>query len=118
MAILETDEKILTVWLRGLDDTNYHPVDRGTSYYVSTTTGEKVTDYYLMSVGALGGNWHGFTWNPGLRRTEDYKRIAPFSAFIEPNDFAALTECRIGQRYYADGFRAATLPEQYCKHIG
>jgi len=119
MAILEADPKILTVWLRGGNDTNGHPVEMNKSYAIyDTELQNKITDYYLMSVNALGGNWHGFTWNPGLRRKSDYEIVKPFGQFIEPNDFAALTECRIGIKYFELGYRAAILPEKYCKHIG
>ena len=61
--------------------------------------------------------WHGYSWNPGLRRLSDYKLVAPFSKFIKPNDFAALTECRIGQRYFELGFRSVILLEGYVKII-
>jgi hypothetical protein len=118
LAILEADPKIITVWLRGLKDTNGHPVDPGSYCIWNTDLDKKVTDYYLMSTHALGGIWHGFSWNPGLRRMSDYDLIAPFSQFIREGDFAALTECRIGQKYFELGFRAAILPEAYVKHIG
>lgn len=111
LYILESLPKIITVWLRGTEDTNTHPVEPALFQLNNI-------DYRYMAVGALGGNWHGFTWNPGLRRLKDYKLIAPFSAYLHPGDFAALTECRIGQRYYQEGFRAVTLLPQYCKHIG
>jgi hypothetical protein len=111
LTILDTCPNVLTVWLRGLLDTNTHPVDD----LIYNTLG---VDFRLMSVNALGGSWHGFTWNPGLRRTIDYKNIGTFADFIYDNDFAALTECRIGQWYYERGFRAATLLNKYVKHIG
>lgn len=119
MAILEADPKIFTVWLRGLDDTNTHPVEMNPVYYIyDNETKQKVTDYYLMAMGALGGNWDGFTWNPGLRRLSDYELVKPFSQYIMPGDFNALTECRIGKEYTKLGFRAAILPDKYVKHIG
>lgn len=119
LAVLEANPKILTVWLRDMNDTNTHPVETDKTYSIYDTNLEnKITDYYLMGINALGGNWHGFTWNPGLRRLSDYNLIAPFSSFLQPGDFAALTECRIGQRYFELGYRAAILPEGYCKHIG
>jgi hypothetical protein len=118
MSILETDAKILTVWLRGPNDTNGQPVEMQSTYSIyNTELDRKITDYYLMST-HYQTFWHGFTWNPGLRRLADYKSIAPFSSFLQPGDFAALTECRIGQKYFDMGFRAAILPEQYVRHIG
>ena len=120
MAVMRANHKLFTVWLRELNDTNTHPVETDKTYCIYDTNLEhKITDYYLMATGALGGNWNGFTWNPGLRRLSDYKLVAPFSKYIEPGDFAALTECRIDNVYHKQyGFRAAILPEGYCQHIG
>jgi hypothetical protein len=111
LQILEEFPKILQVWLRGLQDTNTHPVE-------PTVYNLKNINYRYMATGALGGSWHGFSWNPGLRRLADYQLVAPFTGFIQPGDFNALTECRIGQAYYQKGFRAVTLLDKYCKHIG
>jgi hypothetical protein len=118
LMILESDPKILTVWLRHPSDTNGHPVDPTIYHLYNNVTKQYELVYQLMGVNALGNNWHGFTWNPGLRRLSDYKLVAPFSNFYQVGDFAALTECRIGIKYYELGFRAAILPEGYCKHIG
>lgn len=116
LGILEQRPEILTVWLRDHSDTNGHPIDdkiyHVQDYEMITTT------YQLMALNALGGNWHGYTWNPGLRRRKDYDIIKPFEQFIRPGDFAALTECRIGLEYLQRGFRAAILQNGYCKHIG
>ena len=111
LAILESNPKILQVWLREHYDTNTHPIDP--EIY-------KVGDimYQLMTLNALGGAWHGFTWNPGLRRLADYKLVAPFAQTIAEGDFNALTECHIGQKYFELGFRAAILMGGYVKHIG
>ena len=111
LLILEADKSILQVWLRGLTDTNGHPVEKG-DYVVNGVR------FRYMETLALGGNWHGFSWNPGLRRKADYDLVKPFEQFIKPNDFNALTECRIGQKYFDLGFRAVILLETYCKHIG
>ena len=118
LSILEIDDKILTIWLREHNDTNLMEIDKEIYSLYDYEKKEYGQSYQYISVNQHGGAWHGFTWNPGLRRLADYKLVAPFSSFIQPNDFAALTECRIGQRYYDLGFRAAILPEGYCKHIG
>lgn len=110
LAVLESDSKILQVWLRDVNDTNQHPVEK--KVYV---IGGVACRY--MSLGALGNNWFGFTWNPGLRRLRDYKLVAPFMSYYMDGDFAALTECRIGRRYYNLGFRAVILLDGYIKHI-
>jgi hypothetical protein len=116
LRILDQHPEILTVWLRHPDDTNGHPVEE--RRFAVHDTEMYTTVYQLMSLNALGGNWHGFTWNPGVRRLSDYELVKPFEQFIQPGDFAALTECRIGLKYLELGFRAAILPDGYCKHIG
>ena len=111
LAILEHDKKIMQVWLRELYDTNTHPIEPE----IYTLLNIK---YRYVQINALGGNWHGFTWNPGLRRLSDYKLVAPFSSIREDGDFNALTECHIGQKFFELGFRAVILEQGYIKHIG
>lgn len=110
LEVLEYNNDILQVWLRDHNDTNNHTIEP--QIYKSGNT-----KFQLMSKGALGGNWDGFSWNPGLRRLSDYKLIAPFSQFIEEGDFNALTECRIGQQYRKWDFRAAILMQGFVKHM-
>lgn len=109
LEILEHNKDILQVWLRDHNDTNTHPIEP--QIYKSGNT-----KFQLMAIGALGGAWDGFSWNPGLRRLSDYKLIAPFSQYIQEGDFNALTECRIGQQYRQWNFRAAILMQGYVKH--
>ncbi len=107
--ILEADENIITVWLRGLIDNNGHPHDE--PIYTA-----KATQYYLLSK-FYQGIWHGFTWNPGLRRLSDYDLIKPFSKYDSGNG-AAIAECHVGMEYEKHGFRGATLLDDYVNHIG
>jgi len=107
--VLEADEKIITVWLRERHDTNGHPHDE--QVYTA-----KKTQYYLLSK-VFQNIWHGFTWNPGLRRVSDYDLIKPFSQY-DFGDGAAIAECHVGQEYEKLGFRGAILTEGYVKHIG
>ena len=111
LIILENKPKILQVWLRAHYDTNTHPIEKE----LYEIHGVK---YQIMQVNAIGGAWHGFTLNPGLRRLEDYNLVAPFTQYLKDGDFNALTECRIGQKYFELGFRSAILTEGYIKHIG
>jgi hypothetical protein len=111
LTILENNSKILQVWLREHYDTNTHPIEPEI-YTV------KDVKYQLLATHAVGGYWHGFTWNPGLRRLADYKLVAPFSQTINEGDYNALTECHVGIKYFEMGFRAAILMEGYAKHIG
>jgi len=109
LDILEANEKIFTVWLRGHNDTNKHPID---SQIYST----RKNNYQYMSINFSG--WHGFTFNPGLRRLKDYKLIKPFASFLREERDAVYTEQRIGQAYFELGFRSAILPSGFVRHIG
>jgi hypothetical protein len=107
--VLEHDKNIMMVWLREVTDTNGQPVEQEV-HSVNETA------YRLVSQG-FQGIWHGFTWNPGLRRTEDYNKVKPFSQYGE-NHEAAIAECLVGQEYHKLGYRGAILTEGYVKHIG
>ena len=62
--------------------------------------------------------WFGFSLMPGLRRKVDYDRIKPFSSCKHSTDFPALSEWRIGMKYYELGYRTAFLQGEYCDNIG
>ena len=56
------------------------------------------------------GIWHGFSWNPGLRRHEDYKLIKPYKQYIN--------EQGVNKKMKELGYFAACLEDFYCIHIG
>jgi hypothetical protein len=103
--ILHTYPKILQVWLRAHDDTNGHPIVKLRPFNVPTMS----TDFA----------WKGFSWNPGLRRLSDWKRIGGYSKHIVGNN-SLRTERAIGELYCSLGYHAAILPEPggYVRHIG
>jgi GT2 family glycosyltransferase len=72
-----------------------------------TTNGTK---YHLYQLNYLN-MWHGFSWNPGLRKLIDYNIIGKSYKNIGQ-------EQHIGQFYKELGYRAACLEGQYAKHIG
>lgn len=110
IEILLTYPEVMQVWIRGYNDTNGHPV-----LNKDYKTGDVI--FRLLATGV--GGWGGFTWNPGLRRKSDYEKIGPFSN-IRPDlgKKSGYREMYIGQEFYKHGFRAAILPDSYCKHIG
>lgn len=65
--------------------------------------------YYEYQQNYLG-EWHGFSWNPGLRRLSDYKMIMPYTKYFN--------EQGVNNKMKDMGFKAACLDECYCKHIG
>ena len=105
--VLNSDEKIMTVWLRETTDTNGHPV-LPELHKVSDNS----IDYQLMMTNHKKGDksWHGFTFNPGLRRLADYQLIAPMS------DYPG--EMEVSDIYHQHGFKAAIFPEGFVEHIG
>jgi GT2 family glycosyltransferase len=108
LKILEHDKKVMIVWI--LHPPN-HPIEQEI-FKIDNI------EYRLVGVD-ISGSWHGFTWNPSLRRLADYKLVEPYSGFIQAGDFNALTECHIGIELYEKyGFRVASINDEYCKHIG
>lgn len=90
------DDRIIQCWLRGPHDTNGHPV----------TIGE---EYDILNYG-YQGIWHGFSFNPGVKRLEDYKLINSYSGIGREED--------IGKIYKDLGFYAISLKDRYVEHIG
>lgn len=108
--VLESDPKVFQVWIRSEYDTNNHPIEPGLK---RTKSGEK---YRLLRVNYLG-KWHGFSFNPGLRRKSDYVRYDTITKYEGKGNSGA--EQEIGQYYFKKGFRAAILPgEGFVRHIG
>lgn len=101
LEVLEQHPKIIQCWLRGINDTNGHPIIQynGLFSYMSTKY-----------------EWKGFSFNPAVRRLVDYtlyNDICPFN----PKD-PAHSEKIIGNYYHKKGFRACILNRAYVKHVG
>lgn len=104
MEVLEQDEKILMIWLAGLEKLNQHPVNWKIGYGV------------LSNAGNL---WSGTRFNPSLRRKADYDLIAPYSNHTVWNaEKPWKCEADISKVYHKLGFKGAILPDTYIKHIG
>lgn len=105
MEILESNEKIMMVWLKELEEHNTHPVEWPTSAFGIFKP--------MPNLWA----WHRF--NPSLKRKYDYDLIAPFSKHTTFNtERAWKAEADISQVYHKLGFTAAILPQPYIRHIG
>ncbi|WP_298773769.1 glycosyltransferase [uncultured Shewanella sp.] len=105
-AVLNSDEKFVTVWLREQNDTNEHPIEPEIFY-----CDNHVTPYQIMQRNYHNSHsWHGFTFNPGLRRLKDYQLLAPIG------DLAG--ECEMSQLYFDHDFKAAIFPKGFVRHIG
>lgn len=104
--LLEERENIINVNLRVRFDGekgSMHPV---TDLMTTPLNSVRYHEYMLNYLGA----WHGFSWNPGLRRKKDYDLIKPYKQYGE--------ESGVGRKYKELGYVAACLEKSYCKHIG
>lgn len=104
-AVLAVDPSTLCVWLRAWDDTNGHPL-----HFTSAAE-----DFGVLAFG-YRGKWHGFTFNPGLRRLSDYTALGSFRRILAS---PLKHEGQISQHYHALGYRAVILDRVgYVRHIG
>jgi hypothetical protein len=110
-AFLELDRSTLLAWLRAWDDTNRHPL----AFQAEDGSMAVMADTFDKW-------WHGFTWNPGLRRTADYHKLGSFqSRRAEDYPYAAggQHEAAASQFYHQLGYRAIILDRGgYVRHIG
>lgn len=103
--VLEHDNKLVNTNVRVRFDG-----ERGSMHPIEFTKQTKNgTIYHEYQVNYLG-EWHGFSWNPGLRRLSDYNLIKPYSNYIN--------EQGVGNKYKELEFKSACLEKFYCKHIG
>lgn len=117
LSILESNPKCIQVWVRSLADTQGHPVepyvyrDRGVEWR------RMALEYHCQGV------WHGFAFNPGLRRLCDYVSIGGYGLHtrFDPAKPGA-SESAIGRVYRQRDFYAAILSDGdgsgYVRHIG
>jgi len=72
-----------------------------------TTPNNTIYHEYVQNV---FNTWHGFSWNPGLRRLSDYNKMKPYKRYGN--------EQGMNKKMKEMGFKAVCLEKQYCKHIG
>lgn len=115
--ILEINPKLITVWLRGYNDTKNHAIMTNEKFNLANG------DYYYLMDGARKKHWCGFTWNPGLRRTSDCMLFHPYQNLEVrkiKNGLEILGEIDLSIYYQEAGYRAAITSneEGYVRHIG
>jgi hypothetical protein len=119
LAVLEQNANVLQVWIRGLNDTNGHPI-------MNRHLFADAVPFRLMQPGyrsAEWGTWHGFSFNPGLRRRRDYNLIGSYGS-LDPlrQKKSWEIEREVSEFYAKHGFFAAILADQqgsgYIRHIG
>jgi hypothetical protein len=112
VKILQNERNIMQVWLRGDKNPNGHPIEP--EVFETDGVQYKLVGTYQHSV------WHGFTFNPGLRRLSEYNLIKPYDDIhLDENRGIGVQENHIGRVLFEQyGFRAATLLDEYCYHTG
>lgn len=115
LAILQYNPKIFTVWLRSHNDTNGHPL-------TDLTEINSVEPHKLM-IRNYRGVWSGFTFNPGLRRLEDYLIVSPYvdqEILLPMKNKNIISEVDLSIKFDQMGFRSAisNRVDGYVRHIG
>jgi hypothetical protein len=117
--VLEEHSRWLQVQIRAVDDLHGHPlVDQE---YSSGPARYRVLQHDWDA--GYFGTWHGFAFNPGLRRLADYERLGSYAQVVtfDP-DRPWEAERQIGVEYKARGFYTTVLTNNdgkgYVRHIG
>lgn len=115
MRILEAEPTCLQVWIRSLEDTNGH-LFSDKEFRKGRVKWRRMLTHYRDV-------WHGFTFNPGLRRFSDYLLSNGYGNLTTYRfERPGLSERDIGEFYRRAGFHAAILSDQggkgYVRHIG
>ena len=107
IKVMECDDTICRVGIRGTSHIGMlHP-----EHLLADDVQYKLS----MNVHNL---WHGFGFQCGLIRKSAYDKIKPYTQYSTPDQFITIRECLIGQAYFDNGFKAVSLTEDYCKHLG
>jgi len=108
-AILEQMPSVLVVWLRSFA----HDVRISYPFH---SLGERYVIEGEACSRLLSSNpsWQGFTFNPGLRRLQDYRPLAPFARF----ESSAAGESGLSRAYAEREFFAVILESDAVLHIG
>ena len=110
MTILESDQSILTVWLRDIEkdiEKNYP------FHYVFNE--KKIDKISFYQLGSKSSDWRGFTFNPTLKRKSDYKKLLRYERY---NMKAITTEAFLSNFYDAIGMHVVILKDSAVEHIG
>ena len=112
--VLNDNPQIHCVWLRSDKDTNGHPIEDWV--YQSEGSSVKWSKMKLNHANI----WHGFTFNPCLRRVSEYFTHGPYSRLAEfKPEKPWQSESIIGAYFKNHGYIGAIIRGSgYVKHIG
>lgn len=117
LLLLEAHPKCLQVYIRAVTDTQKHPILPHQHVTEGVEWRRMAYNHILM------GEWHGFLFNPGLRRLADYVSIGGYGIHTRFDQAQpGLSESAIGKLYRKRDFFAAILTDEggkgYVRHIG
>ena len=114
ISILKSEAEIYQVKLR-----SYYHETRSSSFAHKVINRELINNLPTYEVVFENENWKGFSWNPGLRRLSDYKKInGGYSSLVIPGKNASNTESNISTYVHNQGFRTVNLENDAVAHIG
>lgn len=100
-TMLEKRPNCINHWIRDPKDTNGHPHKQG-----------------ILRLNHKG-SWHGFTFNPTLKRMSDYNKIGSYGKYTHWNKYQGWrSEAKIGEIYKRLGYVATIGTQGYVRHIG
>jgi hypothetical protein len=104
-AVLDHDPSTVCVWLRAWNDLNGHPLS------FQSANGD-----FAVAAQDMMGPWHGFSFNPGLRRLSDYQALGSYAAIAGKSEHY---EAEISMHYRRLSYRAVVLDRDgFVRHIG
>lgn len=117
--ILEERKDVYQIWMRHLDNYAVSHGPEGVKQFEDAVHRTSTNVAYRMLKLPHCGNWCGFSWNPGLRRTEDYNRLFPngYAAHVT-HERGAHAEYNCNVHAMANGYRAALLVNGACNNMG
>ena len=124
MEVLRSCPHCLQVLIRAPNDLNGHPIESVTEY-AGAIPFKRLSPGYLTKGGRFDPDltWHGFSFNPGLRRLADYRAIGSYSAVAGSRlELSMRVEEAVGVLYHKRGFHCVVLVDNECRgyvrHIG
>ena len=118
MAVLLRNPKCIQLWLRSLEDASYCPIEDKIFTHFDIQWRKVSVDWHTEL-----GVWHGFSFNPGLRRFKDYRLTNGYGSLSE-YDFKdpGSSKSTIGEFYRKHEFFAGILSDNegrgYVRHLG
>ena len=115
IPILDARPECFEVLIRAIDDINGHPLLPDVESVAGVAYRRLTLDYL--------GSWHGFSFNPGLRRTADYRRIGSYGEHVGHDRFRPTNaEADLSLLYRNLGFYCVILSDNegrgYVRHLG